>query len=314
MTLSPQSYVDFRGTELLFDVSGTTVFREPTALCNVGAPSAAVVAGAGNFFNASPYAGSVDAGSGNGNWIGFSLGEVPSQFISAVRLERATSVGGPPSASTTVLDIYGNPQPTSSSPSYALQMLQNYRVNNPSAEVSVLDLTRTIYTGTGTGISNPQVISYSPLIYDGTMSTAPLINGDYFRFFAVPVNVVGLRADHYMTVQVQAQDQSGNWRTYDERYIRIPGGSASQTPVLFKQQLYLSGIQTNLTNKPPSPLWRQNGQLAWGFPLVSSFDPRSSRFGHPARLARNNTDTIAPAGPPAKKFALMPTSATDAVL
>lgn len=312
ISLSQQSYVDFRGTELLFDVSGTTVFREPTALCNVGSPSAAVVAGAGNFFNASPYAGSVDAGSGNGNWIGFSLGEVPSQFISAVRLERATSVVGPPSAPTTVADIYGNQQPTSSSPSYALQMLQNYRPTNPSAEVSVLDLNRTIYTGTGSGVSNPQVVSRTPINYDGTMSTSPLITGDYFRFFAVPVNVVGLRADHYMTVQVQAQDQGGNWRTYDERYIRIPGGSASQTPVLFKQQLYLSGIQTDLTNRPPPPMWRQSGQLAWGFPLVSSFDPRSSRFGHPARLARNNTDTIAPAGPPAKKFALMPSSTNPA--
>ena len=312
-----QSYVDFRGTELLFDLGTSNEYREPTALCNVGSPSSGVQAGPGNFFSAAPYSGSVPAAGGSGNWMGFSLGEVPSQFISAVRLELASALGGGTPPTGTTSDIYGNTVSSSSTPSYSVQILQDYKLGNPSLPGGVSPLsTGTISTGTSALVpgGSPQVIhpgtktpTLTPSLYNGVVPPKM----DYFRYFAVPVNVVGLRADHYMTVQVQAQDQNGVWRTYDERYLKIPGGGNSQTPVLFKEQVYLSATGAPYSNA--NPLWVKNGQFAWGFPLVTSYDPRSSRFGHPARKALNSTQALpSGASTPANKYALMPSGATDA--
>jgi hypothetical protein len=92
--------LELRNSELTFQLplSQTGLFREPTALCRKGLPSGSVAdLGASNFFTQAPYHG-VLAGADGEEWLGFSLGEVPSQFIAAQRLVNApkTTVQGTP--------------------------------------------------------------------------------------------------------------------------------------------------------------------------------------------------------------------------
>ena len=73
--------VDMRGTELTFSLGNANVFREPSVLCQPGLPAGSnLAAGPDNFFSKKPYGGSLQ-GSDGGNWVGFSMGEMPSQYI-----------------------------------------------------------------------------------------------------------------------------------------------------------------------------------------------------------------------------------------
>lgn len=95
--------VEIRNSELEFDLSFVRqdLFREPTALCRKGYPlGTGLRFGEANFFHAAPYGGSL-LGTDGADWIGFSLGEVPSQFIAAQRLVSAprTTVNGTPERS-----------------------------------------------------------------------------------------------------------------------------------------------------------------------------------------------------------------------
>ncbi len=92
--------LELRNSELTFQLPlpQTGLFREPTALCRRGLPFGSAAAfGAANFFNQAPYHGTL-AGADGEEWLGFSLGEVPSQFIAAQRLVSApkTTVQGTP--------------------------------------------------------------------------------------------------------------------------------------------------------------------------------------------------------------------------
>jgi hypothetical protein len=92
--------IELRNSEVEFDLpfAQTDLFREPTALCRKGCPHGTGLRfGAGNFFQTEAYNGSL-LGTDGAEWIGFSLGEVPSQFIAAQRLvsaPRTTVVGTP---------------------------------------------------------------------------------------------------------------------------------------------------------------------------------------------------------------------------
>ena len=78
--------VDLRGTELRFLVSGPSLFREPTTLCQQGLPAGSgLSAGPDNFYSGTPYEGFVPDKNGT-RWVGISLGEVPSQFILTTKL------------------------------------------------------------------------------------------------------------------------------------------------------------------------------------------------------------------------------------
>ncbi len=92
--------VELRNSELEFDLpfDQAGLFRDPTALCRKGCPEGTGLRfGADNFFQTEVYNGSL-LGTDGAEWIGFSLGEVPSQFIAAQRLVSAprTTVNGTP--------------------------------------------------------------------------------------------------------------------------------------------------------------------------------------------------------------------------
>ena len=87
----PAPVLELRNSELTFEMplSQTGLFREPTSLCRRGLPSgSAADFGADNFFRGAPYHGSLRGPDGE-QWLGFSLGEVPGQFIAAQRLVSA---------------------------------------------------------------------------------------------------------------------------------------------------------------------------------------------------------------------------------
>lgn len=291
---TPSIWIDYRGTELLFkNPANTSLFREPTPLCHSGFPAGSELrAGPNNFFSVAPYSGGVDDGNNN-KWIGFSLGEAPSQFISAIRLE----VG-----SYNVID-------TGSYDASGYKILKLGGVPDTFRQI-------TQYAGTYT-------YQKVPPPYTDTYSALPTSIPHQFRFFGVPVNIVGIEDDQLMTVQIQYKDSAGKWVTYDERYVKINGGKSSQTPVLYKSQYapYPGAMGTGIAWGDPgaAPLnYKINGtqklgyQMGWGNPLVTSYDPRSSRFGHPIRNA--NSSQTAVYGYQIQQSFLNPNSPNDAGL
>ena len=96
----PTPVLELRNSELTFQLplSQTGLFREPTSLCRRGLPVGSEAAfGAANFFNLPPYRGTLSGPDGE-EWLGFSLGEIPSQFLAAQRLVSApkTTIQGTP--------------------------------------------------------------------------------------------------------------------------------------------------------------------------------------------------------------------------
>ena len=268
--------VDFRGSELLFSNNAKTpMFREPTPLCFADMPSGSNLRASENsFFSGYPYNGSIVDKSGT-KWIGFSLGESPSQFISAVRLEAGS---GDLVIDSGSYDLAGRPLKSRRKGDYTQLLQSGGTVSFTSA------------TGVTSGTSN------------------------VFEFFAVPVNMVGITDDHLFTVQMQFKGADGNWVTYDERYLKMRGGDGSRTPVVGKSQLTPNGAVPDPSWGYPPAGYAVNGtqlgpQMGWGSPLITSYDPRSSRFGHPSRLAEAGQECIY--GSQAQRFALSPISNTD---
>ena len=318
LSTSSNTWVDYRGTDLLFDLGlNSSLFREPTSLCNLGTPSGTVLRfGSGNFFSGAPYSGNVQSDSGN--WVGFSLGETPSQYVAAYRFDGCKYVSSAinPLTGGPFTDLYGAPITGLVRSGTITQMVQS-----PQSQ----DLQFTGYTvvaaGTGGSAFYGFPITSGTSVTGGTYSTFPVrpsiahANGVtpgspyvFFRYLSIPVNVVNLTKDQYLTLQCQFQNATGQWVTYDERYLKIP---SSVVPVLSKQQITATKIGTQLgySSSPvgynpqtgniagtsitiQQPIWRPvtpesglnfNNQMAFGYPMVCSFDPRSSRFGHPAR-------------------------------
>jgi hypothetical protein len=92
--------LELRNSEITFQLPllQTHLFREPTSLCRRGLPQGTGADfGGSNFFHSTPYLGALLGADGE-SWLGFSLGEVPSQFIAAQRLVSApkTTLQGTP--------------------------------------------------------------------------------------------------------------------------------------------------------------------------------------------------------------------------
>lgn len=244
---------DVRGTEMLFDVSSSTVFREPSPLCTPGLPVGSnFKAGQDNFYSGAPYNGSVLDSKGR-RWVGISLGEVPTNFILLTKMFKKDRT-------------------------VVMNKLKNILEWTPDANDIPLDLTQN-RRGEPEDPANTKT-SVTPFY--------PL------RYFQVPVTAAGLDKT-YFTLRLQFKDTTGTWVTYDERFLEIsnPGDMRhSCAPVLDRNELSVpnsttpqdgsGNVQWNVTNRP----------LGWSMPVVTSYDPRTPRFGNPFRSGQMDYNTM----------------------
>jgi hypothetical protein len=257
--------VDIRGTELTFNLGNANVFREPSVLCQPGLPSGSnLAAGADNFFSRDPFKGSVQGTDGN-KWVGFSMGETPSQFIAMSKMYKRDRGTG--------LDKWGN---------------VNWGAdgNDPAQDV---------FQNKG-GV---ELTTASP----NFMLTGPGFPSEYYklRFFHVPVNVVGFANLPRFTIRLQYRDPiSQQWVTYDERYIETDRGGDARQPgdVRWASMPSIRSSEISPVSNPPQNAaggiaWRDMRRpIGWNAPLITSYDPRSSRFGHPMRHGYNWPESI----------------------
>ena len=257
--------VDLRGTELTFSLGNDKVFREPSVLCQPGLPVGSnLAAGPDNFFTRTPYGGAVK-GTDGANWVGFSMGEVPSQYIAVGKMFKRDK--------NTSLNKWGGVVWGVDGDDPAQDVFQNKRGEQ-------LTSASTNYKETGTSTT-------------GTVS-------DYYklRFFQFPVNLAGIRNNTKFTVRLQYRDPNANqWVTYDERFMETdPGewGRWTSLPVMGKSEVTplfntVTGTQDGLGNLTWKDMRRPIG---WNAPLITSYDPRSPRFGHPMRYGYNWPESI----------------------
>ena len=251
--------VDMRGTELTFSLGNANVFREPSVLCQPGLPTGSnLAAGADNFFSKKPYNGSVQ-GTDGASWVGFSMGEVPSQYIAMGKMFKRDK--------NTAYDKWGRVNWGVDGNDPAQDVFQNKRGDqrtDPSPN----------YMVTGSGFPS----EYYKL-----------------RFFQFPVTLAGIRNNTKFTVRVQYRDPiSQQWVTYDERFMETdPGDNGRWTsmPVLGKSEI------TPVSNPPQDSggnvAWKDMRRpIGWNAPLITSYDPRSPRFGHPMRYGYNWPESI----------------------
>ncbi len=197
--------VDMRGTEMTFSLGNAYVFREPSVLCQPGVPDGSnLAAGPDNFFTKKPYSGSVQ-GSDGSKWVGFSMGELPSQYIAMGKMYKRDRATGLDKWGRIVAAVDGN------------DAAQDIFQNKLGAEVT-----------------DPST---------NYMVTGPGFPSEYYklRFFHFPVNLAGIRNNTKFTVRVQYRDPIANqWVTYDERFMETdPGDSGRWTsmPVVGKSEI-----------------------------------------------------------------------------
>ena len=278
--------IDLRGSELLFAVGSNSLFREPTTLCQPGLPAGSdLSAGADNFFAGAPYNGFLQSNDGN-RWVGFSLGELPSQFLVAAKIFKRDKVG-----------VYKN----SAYPALGLQW--SVDGNDPALDVFQNKL-GLIYSDPSTNwmIVPPAANPPRP----GPPEFYKL------RFFHVPVNVAGIQRTQ-LTIRVQYKDPvSAQWVTYDERMVDVnpdDGARWSSAPVLGKSELQPVSIPAT-QDASGNVLWKDNRRpLGWSLPVVTSYDPRTPRFGHPMRPGYNWQQTLR--GTTARELQLLNPSPLD---
>jgi hypothetical protein len=251
--------VDMRGTELTFSIGNSSVFREPSVLCQPGLPTGSnLAAGPDNFFSKKPYGGSIQ-GSDGGTWVGFSMGQVPSQYIAVGKMFKRDKNTGLDKWSNVVWGIDGNDP--------AQDVFQNKRGSEMTQD--------------------------SP----NYMVTGPGFPSDFYklRFFQFPVTLAGIRNSTKLTIRVQYRDPASNqWVTYDERFMETdPGdwGRWTSAPVLGKSEV------SPITNPPQDSggniAWKDMRRpIGWNSPLVTSYDPRTPRFGQPMRYGYNWPESI----------------------
>jgi hypothetical protein len=245
--------IDLRGTELLFSVADNTLFREPTTLCQPGLPAGSKLeAGPDNFFSGKPYLGAVKDAAGQ-NWVGFSLGEVPSQYILAAKLSQRNKV----------VQYVNSAFP-------ALGTRWNFNLNDPAQDLTQNRLGE---------------IPLPPPAGDTQLQ--PFYKA---RYFQVPVTVAGVGRTQF-TIRLQFKDANGVWVTYDERMIDInpeDSGRWSSGPVLGKSE-----IQPAKQDAYGNVAWKDNSRpLSWSYPFVTSYDPRTPRFGQPMRAGYTNPNSV----------------------
>jgi hypothetical protein len=251
--------VDMRGTELTFNLSNASVFREPSVLCQPGLPVGSnLAAGADNFFSKKPYGGSVQ-GTDGANWVGFSMGEMPSQYIAMAKMFKRDRATG--------YDKRGN-------------LSAGVQGDDPAQDVFQNKL--------GAELTDPST---------NYMVAGPGFPSEYYklRFFQVPVTLAGIRNNTKFTVRVQYRDPiSLQWVTYDERFMETDpsdNGRWTSMPVVGKSEI------TPVSNPPQDSggnvAWRDMRRpIGWNAPLITSYDPRSPRFGHPMRYGYNWPESI----------------------
>ena len=249
--------IDLRGTELLFRIADNTLFREPTTLCQPGRPEGSnLEAGPDNFFSGKPYLGALKDASGE-RWTGFSLGEVPSQYILMSKL------------------LQRNKYVICNSGTYIASGLKwAYNPNDPAQDLTQNKLGET-------RLPSPA----------GDTQLQPFYKA---RFFQVPVNVAGVGRTQF-TVRLQFKDPNGLWVTYDERMVDInpeDGGRWSSGPVLGKSEL--EPVTIPATQNPAGNVaWKDNKRpIGWSYPFVTSYDPRTPRFGQPMRMGYTYPNTV----------------------
>jgi type II secretory pathway pseudopilin PulG len=278
--------IDLRGSELLFAVGSNALFREPTTLCQPGLPVGSnLTAGNDNFFAGSPYNGSLQSADGN-RWVGFSLGELPSQFLVAAKIFKRDKVGA-----------YRN----GSFPS--LGMAWAVDGNDPALDVFQNKL-GAIYADPS---SNWMIVP--PAANPPRPGPAEFYK---LRFFHVPVTLAGIQRTQ-LTIRVQYRDPvSSQWVTYDERMIDVnpdQGARWSSAPVLGKSELQPGSLPAP-QDAGGNVLWRDNRRtLGWSLPVVTSYDPRTPRFGQPMRSGYNFQQNLR--GTNARDLQLLNPSAAD---
>ena len=240
--------VDVRGTEILFNVSSSTLFREPTTLCNVNLPNGSnLQAGPDNFFSGAPYSGAVQDSLGT-RWVGMSLGEVPRDFILLTKMYRKDR---------TV--VYVDPKIPAKGLTWSVDSLD-----------TIQDVTQN-----RRGLPDPLTPPPSP----------PLSPFYPLRYFHVPVTVAGVQKT-YFTLRLQFKDSLNKWVTYDERFLEVTNDGNSRNScaaVLNRTELK---IQTSAAPQDAGGeiVWTETKRpLAWSMPLITSYDPRTARFGNPFR-------------------------------
>jgi hypothetical protein len=267
--------VDIRGTELLFKVGSKDVFREPTTLCQAGLPKgSSYAAGKDNFFMGSGYGGFVP--DGDTKWLGFAMGEVPSTYIAATKITRRQQY-------VDVADVIF--------PSKGDKLVGDG--NSPPVDLAMNRL----------GYTFPE--NYPATKY-GSLPVLP----QKMRFFYVPVNVAGLN-DTRFTVRLQYKDPiQKQWVTYDERFIQIDssdwnGARLGASPVVGSKDLTPVFEEDSSGQLSGQISWKVNGKsrpIGWSYPVVTSYDPRTPRFGHPLRYGYDDPKTIRDASSQVKLF------------
>jgi hypothetical protein len=274
--------VEVRGSELLFEIPDRSAFREPTTLCKPGHPAGSQLRAGpdhwlyGNSYRGKtrgsiPEAGTSKPGQEPEKWLGFSIGERPTAWIVAAKVVNA-------SQEDITADQYGwdptrGPRETTG---YMGSFIQSGNSPAPTASVD----------GTGKGW-------YTPNLYPNERLSR-------WRFFQVTANTVNIQPTLF-TVRLQYQHPStAQWITYDERYIQCEGDFTSRFDYRYSpsdpdgsgKAWYPSDNHQRAGSLP----WLHNpttiggkvygiAELPYGHPLVSAYDPRTSRFGHPVTPA-----------------------------
>ena len=295
--------IDLRGTEMLFSLGNSDLFREPTALAMPGYPAGSNFrAGQSNFFSGSGYSGGVTDQFGQ-TWLGFSFGEVPTRPL---MVSKVTATRGYEKAST-----WGSIS-DSATPSYMYKTSSSFgrrfRTSDTTMNLAVdfpvnfpVDLAT---DGFGlTELSGQLSLDSAGKFTGGGAGQEP--NRDpYSRFFLVPFNVAGVStADAgtetspwggtiYLTLRLEYQDPSSptGWSMYSERYVEVDGTSDWRKGALAPIGGKGSVTFVNQGGKAQDPQgkvnWvRQEKPLGVGVGFVTSYDPRTSRFGNPTRAS-----------------------------
>jgi hypothetical protein len=299
--------VDKRGTELLFSLPNASLFREPTTLCQPDMPSGSDLrAGRGNFFSDSStgYGGFV-TDEANRRWVGFSLGEVPAvslllSKLSMSALKSAAADSRYPWSSSNATARGAGLIP------FDIPMDLNGAAWQMSKPYGVQPDEKTAGWENIAGLDLPPEVKSDPQSYSPSYSAR-----DFFRvrYFLVPTNLAGVGGNRFT---VRLQYKSGNaWVTYDEKYMQIytsDSGRGNVSPVIGVRGVGIAQdvqIWSAPDNGRPnttifSPFSPSHGStpagsaksLGWGTSLLTTFDPRTSRFGMPMRAASNREGAV----------------------
>lgn len=267
--------VDMRGTELRFSLGNLDLFREPATLCRLGLPAgSSLSAGPSNFLSGELYGGSVQDKNGQ-RWVGFSLGEVPSQIVVVTKAVQMPQTG-------ITFDV-GSGKTRETLWNWAPELYDTRK------SWRWPDGNEAYYAYPAQDIPTD--------VFGRSQDVIPRMEAKYMaRFFIVPTNVVHLD-EMFMTVRLEYQQPgTGAWIPYDERYMAVSGADSNReaaVPVdrfgelelkLSEPSNILKRYERYVQNENGKVDWRQTGRpIGWGSPVITSYDPRTSRFGNPWR-------------------------------